>query len=89
MAPIVFQFIMGELNAIRDGNTITVSHPNIVMNTDGEFTFEVPPWLNLGESGIVNGLKKYIKTIRGVREEPEGDVNDILDQAMALWKELQ
>ena len=72
----------------ENSNTIIVSHQRIIMPTDGtDLIFMISPQLQLTETSTRNGLIGYIRTILGLYEG-DGD-DDIVEQAMNLWKELQ
>ena len=87
---IPFKFIKAESLIVRkdeNSNTIIVSHPRIIMPMDGtDLIFMISPQLQLTETSTRNGLIGYIRTIRGLYE---GEGDDIVEQAMNLWKELQ
>ena len=87
---IPFKFIKAESLIVRkdeNSNTIIVSHPRIIMPMDGtDLIFMISPQLQLTETSTRNGLIGYIRTILGLYE---GDGDDIVEQAMKLWKELQ
>ena len=87
---IPFKFIKAESLIVRkdeNSNTIIVSHPRIIMPMDGtDLIFMISPQLQLTETSTRNGLIGYIRTIRGLYEV---DGDDIVEQAMNLWKELQ
>ena len=87
---IPFKFIKAESPSVKkdeNSNTIIVSHPRIIMPTDGtDLIFMISPQLQLTETSTRNGLIGYVKTIPGLYES---DIDPIVKEAMNLWKELQ
>ena len=86
---ISFKFIKAESPSVKkddNSNTIIVSHPRIIMPTDGTDLIFNPQLQPVTETSTRNGLIGYVKTIQGLYES---DRDPIVKEAMNLWKELQ